>query len=167
VTFTPGTTPGFQTGTLTVLDNTGAQTLTQTVSLSGTGIQAVATASPGSLAFTNQVFGSTSVAQPVTLSNTGAGMLSSISISITGANAGEFSQTNNCGSSVPGYGNCTIYVTFTPLVTSAPQIANLQITDNAGTQNVSLTGTGARANTSTMITSNKPNPSIVGLAVRG
>jgi hypothetical protein len=74
----------------------------------------VATASPGSLTFSNQVFGSTSVAQRVRLSNTGAGILSGISITITGPNAGEFSQTNNCGSTVPGYGNCTVYVTFTP-----------------------------------------------------
>ncbi len=166
VTFNPSAT-GLQSGTLTITDNTGAPpTLTQTVSLSGIGVQAVS-ATPGSLTFTNQVFGSTSVAQPVTLSNPGAASVNSISISIIGTNAGEFGQTNNCGSSVPGYGNCTIYVTFTPSVTGSAQTATLNIADDAGSspQTVSLTGTGIKANTSSMITSNTPNPSTVGQTV--
>jgi len=165
VTFNPSVT-GFQSGTLTIMDNTGSPTLTQTVSLSGFGVQAVS-ATPGSLTFTNQVFGSTSVTQPVTLSNPGAGAVNSISISIIGTNAGEFGQTNNCGSSVPGYGNCTIYVAFTPSVTGSAQTATLNIADDAGSspQTVSLTGTGIKANTVSMITSNTPNPSTVGQTV--
>jgi hypothetical protein len=170
VTFNPSAT-GLQSGTLTITDNTGGPTLTQTVSLSGTGIQAVASATPGSLTFT-QVFGSTSVAQPVTLSNTGEAPLNFTGltpISITGTNASEFTiQTNTCGtSSVPAYGNCTIYVTFTPSATGSAQTATLSIADNAGTgtQTVLLSGTDIKANTSSMITSNTPNPSIVGLTV--
>ncbi len=165
VTFNPSAT-GYQSGTLSIMDNTGGPTLTQTVSLSGFGVQAVS-ATPGSLTFTNQVFGSTSVAQPVTLSNPGAGAVNSISISITGTNLSEFAQTNNCGSSVPSYGNCTIYVTFTSSATGSAQSATLSITDSAGSspQTVSLSGTGIKANTFSMITSNTPNPSTVGLMV--
>lgn len=149
VAFSP-TAPGSQTGTLTVMDNAGVgqPTLTQTTSLSGTGLQAVANLTPGSLTFNNQLLGTSSVAQPVQLSNTGGGALSISTggITITGSNAGEFSQTNDCGTGVPGYGNCTIYVTFTPTgaATSATQgPATLSVTGNAGTQTVILTGTEA------------------------
>ena len=83
------------------MDNTGPQTLTQTVTLTGTGIQAVAGISPGSLTFNNQLLGTASVAQPVQLSNSGAGTLTITSIGITGANAGEFAQINDCGTSMP------------------------------------------------------------------
>jgi len=145
VTFDP-TTAGFQGGTLTVLDNIGgSQSLTQTVTLTGTGLQAVANVSPGSLTFNNQLLGTTSVAQPVQVSNTGAGALAINNIGITGTNGGEFNQTNDCGSSVPGLGNCTIYVTFSPsgTVTTATQAATLTIadSDNTGSQTVMLTGT--------------------------
>jgi hypothetical protein len=154
VTFTPSAagagTP--QTATLSIADTSGTQALTQSVSLTGTGIAAIASASPGKLSFANQLLGTTSVAQPVNLSNTGAGALSiaGISIGTPGPNAGEFAQTNDCETSVPGYGNCTIYVTFTPPITpapgSGPQTATLTITDNSNgvagsTQTVSLSGT--------------------------
>jgi hypothetical protein len=164
VTFNPSTT-GLQTGTLKISDGAG----TQSVSLTGTGVQAVS-ATPGSLTFTNQIFGSTSVAQTVTLSNPGSAAVSitgtGISI-LAGPDAGEFAQTSNCGSSVPAYGNCTIYVTFTPSATGGAQTATLNIVDNAGSspQTVSLSGTGIKANTSTLITSNTPNPSILGQTV--
>ncbi len=145
VTFNP-TTAGFVSGTLTVMDNIGgSQSLTQTVALTGTGQQSVANLSPGSLSFSNQLLGTSSVAQPVQLSNTGAGALTinSGGITITGPNANEFSQTNDCGTGIPGFGNCTLYVTFTPsgTATTAPQTATLTVTGNAGTQTVSLSGT--------------------------
>jgi hypothetical protein len=166
VTFSPSTAT-FQSGTLTVNDKIGTTSLTQNVNLYGTGVQATATASPGSLTFTGQVYGSTSVQQSVTLSNTSGVALGSISISIgtPGPNASEFSQTNGCGTSIPAYGNCTIYVSFTPIVTGATQTATLNISDSAGSQPVSLYGTGIKANTSTVITNNTPNPSVVGQSV--
>jgi hypothetical protein len=166
VTFSPST-AGYQTGTLTITDTAGTPpTLTQTVSLSGTGIQASASVTPGGLTF-NQVFGSTSVAQAATLSNTGAAPLTNINIFVSAPTSG-FAETNNCGSSIPAYGNCTIYVTFTPLVTGTLQMTALSITDSGGStvnQDVSLYGTGIKANTSSLITSNTPNPQIVGQPV--
>jgi hypothetical protein len=165
VTFSPSTT-GFQSGTLTINDTFGVTALVQTVNLNGTGVQAVASATPGSLTFTNQVYGSTSVAQPVILSNSGAGALTGVSISLGGADPGEFSQTSDCGTTVPPYGNCTIYVTFTPSVTGlSAQTATLSIAYTGGSIPVYLSGTGIKANTSSMITSNTPNPSTVGLPV--
>lgn len=36
------------------------------------------------------------------------------SIAVTGADSGDFAETNACGASVAAGANCTISVTFTP-----------------------------------------------------
>jgi hypothetical protein len=106
----------------------------------------VASIAPGSLAFGNQTINSTSAAQTVTVTNTGNAALSIAGITLTGTNAGDFAQTNACGSSVTGGASCTISVTFTPSA-SGSRTASLSITDNASgsPQTVSLSGTGTAA----------------------
>jgi hypothetical protein len=52
------------------------------------------------LTFPQIDWGSASSPQSVTLSNTGNAPLSISSIAITGANPGDFAQTNTCGNSV-------------------------------------------------------------------
>jgi hypothetical protein len=64
-----------------------------------------------------------------------------ISVSVTGTNAADFKQTNNCGTSLAGNSSCAINVTFTPS-TYKSESATLTVTDSAGTQTSSLTGTG-------------------------
>src|SRR5207249_4739455 len=102
--------------------------------------------SPSSLGFPNEIVGTTSAAQAVTLSNIGSATLNISSIAITGANSGDFGQTNNCGTSVAAGAQCTINVTFTPTA-SGTRSASLSVTDNASgsPQAVSLTGTGEAA----------------------
>ena len=99
---------------------------------------------PTSLNFNSQIVGTTA-SLPVTLSNTGNAVLSISSISISGTNATEFSQTNNCGASLEADSSCTINVTFTPTANggSGSATASLSIADNAtGTpQAVSITAT--------------------------
>ena len=56
-----------------------------------------------------------SVAQPVTLTNTGSSALAITSITISGANLHLFSQTNTCGTSVAVGSTCTISVVFKPM----------------------------------------------------
>jgi hypothetical protein len=99
--------------------------------------------SAGSLSFGKQIVGTTSPAQSVTLSNTGNATLTIISITVTGADLGDFAQTNTCGSSVPAGGNCVISVTFAPMATGS-RFASLSIADNAlgNPQTVSLKGGG-------------------------
>jgi hypothetical protein len=83
---------------------------------------------------------SENVPSVVTLVNAGTEPLQISSI----ATAGNFAQTNNCGTTVPAAGGiCTINVTFTPTVLSN-ETQLLAITDNAaGSPHlVSLTGTG-------------------------
>jgi sugar lactone lactonase YvrE len=113
------------------------------IPLDGTGNGPGASTNPTSLSFGNQTISTTSTAQTVTLTNSGNQTLTISSISITGTNSGDFSQTNNCGSSLSSNGNCSISVTFTPSATGS-RSASLSISDNAAgsPQAVSLTGTG-------------------------
>ena len=95
--------------------------------------------SPGSLAFGSQLIGTASAPQAVSLTNTG-----SADLTISGiAASGDFTQTNNCGSSVAAGAGCTVSVRFTPTA-SGPRSGAITITDNAtGSPHVvSLGGTG-------------------------
>ncbi len=150
VTFTP-TATGTRTATLAVTDD--AANSPQTASLTGTGASSTAavTLSPSSLAFASQNVGTTSTAQPVTISNTGNASLSISSIAITGTNSGDFAETNNCGTSLAAGANCTINVTFTSTATGT-RTATLAVSDNASgsPQTVSLSGTGTTTTSSSL-----------------
>jgi hypothetical protein len=135
VTFTPSAS-GARSATLTVTDSAGTQTST----LSGTGVGSV-TLTPASLTYGNQNVGTTSSPQPLTLTNGGASALTGISVSVTGSNAGDYAQTNNCGTTIAANSSCTVNVTFTPTA-SGTRTATLTVTDSAGTQTASLSGTG-------------------------
>jgi FG-GAP-like repeat/Abnormal spindle-like microcephaly-assoc'd, ASPM-SPD-2-Hydin len=107
-------------------------------------VTGVAAISPAALAFsTPQLAGTLSSAKVVTFSNTGNSALAITSISTAGTNAGDFSETNTCGSTLAVNASCNISVTFTPTV-GGTRSAVVQITDNAlgSPQTVSLTGTG-------------------------
>jgi two-component sensor histidine kinase len=138
VTFTPQE-RGPVNGTLSVTDN--AQGSPQTVSLSGSGM--IVKLSPIGINFGNQKVGTTSNPVPVTLTNEGTETLNISQITIMGSNAGDFGQTNNCGSSVPAGDQCTIQVTFTPTQTGE-RSATLAVYDDGGgsPQKVALSGTG-------------------------
>ena len=99
--------------------------------------------SANSLTFTDETVGTASESQTLKLSNNGnLSDLPVSSIVFSGAQAGDFSETDNCLPSVPGHGSCAINVTFKPLAVGARN-ATMTITDNGGsTQNVSLFGTG-------------------------
>jgi hypothetical protein len=107
VTFTP-TSTGTRNGDLTFTDN--ASDSPQTVSLTGTGILAVAL-SPASWNFGNQAAGFTSAAKAITLTND---LSTPLSISSIGA-SGDFAvASQSCGTGIAGGGSCTINVTFAP-----------------------------------------------------
>ncbi len=102
-----------------------------------------ATLSTQSVTFNNQVISTTSVSQPVQITNSGSAPLNIFSISPTGANATSFGQTNNCGTTLAISAMCTINVTFTPQASGA-LVANLSISDSAASspQLVALSGSG-------------------------
>ena len=101
------------------------------------------TLSAASINFGNEQTGITSSVQPVTLTNVGSMPLTISSIAVSGGNAGDFAQTNNCGGTLTSNAMCTINVTFTPTTTGARSSAVL-ITDNApgSPQSIALSGTG-------------------------
>jgi hypothetical protein len=117
---------------------------TQIATLSGTGIAAPYTASPLSLTFGTVAHGTSSAPQSVTVKNTGSATLTITNIKIAGAAATSFSQTNNCGNAVPVGGSCAINVVFKPTTTGAATAAvNVNAAGGAGTQSVTLQGTGS------------------------
>jgi len=139
VTFKP-TASGTRSASLRVTDSTAASP--QQVSLSGVGT--TAKLSPTGLSFGSEKVGTTSAAKAVNLTNVGTTALTISSIGITGTNAGDFSQTHTCGSSLAAGASCTISVKFKPTATG-PRSAALGVTDNGSgsPQQVALSGTGS------------------------
>ena len=142
VVFKP-TSTGSKVATLNVIGGSGAGT--QTVSLTGTGVAPTPTysVSPTSLAFGSVQTNTASGRQPVTVTNTGSVALPITGITLTGTNQTQFSQTNSCGASVAVGSNCTVNVVFAP-TSHGSKVATLNVIggSGAGTQTVSLTGTG-------------------------
>jgi len=103
----------------------------------------VVQSSPSSLNFpTPQLIGTNSSPQVTTLTNIGDAGLKIASIAISGADASDFTQTNNCGSMLAVNATCQVRVTFSP-TGGGTRTANVQITDNAlgSPQAIALTGT--------------------------
>jgi hypothetical protein len=102
-----------------------------------------ASLSSTSLNFGNELVGTTSAPNQVTLSNPSGLALTISSIAVTGTNATDFSQTNTCGTGLAAGASCTITVTFKPTQTG-PRTASVTITDNAAgsPQTIGLSGTG-------------------------
>ena len=98
-----------------------------------------ASLSTKTLAFGKLAAGTTSASKSVKLTNSGSGPLSIGSI----VASGDFSQSNDCGSSLAAGSNCTVNVTFNPSALGAVT-GVLTFTDSADTspQLVKLTGTG-------------------------
>lgn len=100
---------------------------------------------PVSVSPLNVNYGSETVgakkAETVILTNDQSTELAITSITLGGSDPGDFSETNNCGSSRKAGWDCTITVTFKPTAIGA-RSATLNIKDAVGTQTVALGGTG-------------------------
>jgi hypothetical protein len=97
---------------------------------------------PNGLVFQSLNVGASSQPQTVTLT-TGDSSVAISSITMSGANPGDFAQTTNCGATVPSGAQCTFSVTFAPTAVGLRK-ANLNIADtengNPTTHVVALTG---------------------------
>jgi len=108
-----------------------------TVRLTGTG--AAVSWSPTSLNFGNQVINKTSSPLSVVIRASGSAPVNVGSVSTTAS----YAQTNNCGSSVPAGGSCTIQITFAPTqIGSVPGSLTINDADLSSPQIVTLTGSG-------------------------
>ena len=140
LTFAPlaGAAPGALAETITIATSNGTLMLT----VKGTATAPAVTLAPASVAF-----GAVNVGTPATssvmLTNSGTAALNVSGISITGANAADFMQTNNCTLVAAG-AFCTVNLTFTPSA-AGTESATLQIADDAtgSPQTIPLNGTGA------------------------
>jgi len=111
----------------------------------GVASAATFTLSPASLSFGTQVVTTTSSGKTITLTNTGASVLTFTAVPSTG----EFTATSTCSSGVNPGATCNITVQFRPTALGV-RSATLVVTDTtnpANTLSASLTGTGATATT--------------------
>jgi hypothetical protein len=99
--------------------------------------------SPSSVTFPNQTVNTTSAAQVVTITNNGSGAATISGIAITGTNAVDFAQTNNCPASLAASAFCTVSVTFTPQ--SATTFSAAVTITGSSPLSVPLSGTGTAA----------------------
>ncbi|HEX8926888.1 MAG TPA: choice-of-anchor D domain-containing protein, partial [Terriglobales bacterium] len=134
VVFTP-TTVGAHNVSLTVNLSSG----TYTSALTGTGRDALlsATLTPSTAAFGSVIVNKSSTAKSFTLTNNGEADLTVTSIAV----GTDYSQTNNCGTSLVIGASCTVNVVFTPTAGGARN-GTLTVTLSGNTYTASLTGTG-------------------------
>ena len=142
VSFTPQA-AGARHGSLMVMDDANATPGSeQTVRLSGIGYQPVASLSATVLSPGANLGGSAG-GQTVTVTNTGDGALTIRAIRISGAAAGDYTQSNNCLRTIQPGGSCAITVNFTPHGYGV-RGATLTISDDGqgGSQSIALRGSG-------------------------
>jgi trimeric autotransporter adhesin len=134
----PGAAGADASGDLVVLDDIRVRTVAGLVQGSGAGVVAF----PNPLAFPTTQPG-TSETLTVMFSNRGSLQTSVSTVAISGTNASDFSETDNCASHslAAGGGSCAINVKFTPSA-GGTESALLTMTDTAGTQTVNLSGAG-------------------------
>jgi hypothetical protein len=108
------------------------------------GLRVAATAGLAYLLFAPQTVGASLGPAAVTVTNTGTGTLTVSAVTMT-EGASDFGLSNGCISVAAG-ASCTISITFTPSAANERR-GLLAIVTNAGTAQVSLSGTGVPAGT--------------------
>ncbi len=149
VTFSPQTAGDLTSAFSLATDSGGVQGSAATVSLQGTGLARVpsASVSTDALAFAQTVTNAATVAQAVTLKNSGNDPLLLSSVTLGGANAANFTLQagGTCGSTLAAGASCVESVAYTPKLANKADTATLVFTDNAANQagsqqTVTLTG---------------------------
>ncbi len=167
VVFSP-TAAGTRQASLAATDN--APGSPQSIPLGGTGASPLpaVTLTPGSLTFTSTTQGSTSPAQSVTVTSSGAATLHISSVLPGGSNPADFQITNACSGAYPVSSTCNISATFSPLG-AGQRTASLTISDDApdSPQSVQLTGTGAALPPGTPVVKLTPSSISFGTVTQG
>jgi hypothetical protein len=131
------------------------QSATQPFKVSILGLPDTLTLSSASLTFNPQLSGTTSATQAATLTNAGSESVAVNSIMPTGTSAGDFSQSNTCGSGLAPAAHCEISVTFTPSQ-PGPRVASISVNDDTtGTPHqLGLSGTGLSSGANATLSAN-------------
>lgn len=132
-----------QPGTLSVAD----EFQTQTVTLSGTGLQPSAIGVlPTSLSFPPQQVGQASQPLSLTVTNTGGSPMANVGFQFMGSSASNFSTgSTTCGATLAAGASCAVQVLFTPAATGGAAATLIVSSSTAGVAAVSvpLSGTGS------------------------
>ena len=126
---------GSKLATLTITDNAAGSPVlvglsgNATAGSGGGGSGAAVMLSSMSVAAAATTVGATTTAAPVTLTNSGSAALAISGVTLGGADAAQFSQSNNCGTSVAAGASCAITVTFAP-TSAGPKAASIAIASN-------------------------------------
>jgi sugar lactone lactonase YvrE len=140
-----------QTGTITeslviTTNSLNSAANAQTIGLTANGLTGLGprvSLNVSALTFSGQLIGVQSLAQTVTLTNSGGSAFTISSIWLAGSQAGDFQLSTTCGTSLAAGADCTVSVVFAPSSTGT-RTATLMFSDSVeGTpQSVTLIGTG-------------------------
>ena len=118
-----------------------------TLVLSGNGVQGNLTITPSSVSFGNQLVGSTSAAQTVTLGNNGT---ASLQVTALTAATAPFARSGGTCPALPitlaAGGSCTLSYTFAPTASGAANQSLTVTADAPGSGSIALSGTGVQGN---------------------
>lgn len=118
-------------------------TLSASALLPGAHAASQVIASPSSLSWYKVAVGNTGGGKSVTLTNSGSSTIILSSISITGANSGDFyTASNKCGTTLAANASCSLYVYFRPIAVGT-RTATLTYNVSNSPQQVFLSGLGA------------------------
>ncbi len=144
VTFAPKAS-GSQSGTVTV-SSTSIGVASVVVQASGIGIAPASLAlTPSPVNFPSIEIGSSSIAQTVTVTNSGGQALSGLALSISGGEAQDFLLgANTCTTTLAAGASCGVSITFTPSVSGGRQSFLIASSATTGVTSVTatLSGTG-------------------------
>ncbi len=143
LTFAP-TVAGPVSSTLYVSYTIGNTIYQLTSSVSATALPQNLIFSPASVAFPNATVGTVAATQTVTLTNVGAASAAILGVSITGTNAAQFSQSNNCPANLAPSASCTFTLNATPTQVG-PVTATLAVSTTLVGPTLPLAAAGAPA----------------------
>lgn len=109
----------------------------------GTVVVPTFTVAPSSVPLGTRAIRTASPPQAVVATNTGTLPVPITGVTVAGTSATQFSQTNNCGTSLAVGVSCTINVRFSPTTTGAKSATlNVNVSAPATSQTAALSGTG-------------------------
>ncbi|MGC1684616.1 MAG: choice-of-anchor D domain-containing protein, partial [Candidatus Acidiferrales bacterium] len=155
---------GPRSANLSIVDDAAGSP--QVVTLAGMGLVPTVALPGTSPSFNTQLVGTTSVASPIAITNTGNGALSISSLTLSGTNSGDFQQTSTCVDNpqhtnmIPAGATCAVNVTFLPQAAGA-RAAALNIADNAPASPQTMALSGAAVDYSVGVAPGAPQSIVV------
>lgn len=126
----------------TIVASANGNSVTSAISGLGTPAPQLAL-SPTTKDFGSNGIGTTTAATTFTLSNVGGAATTVPTITISGANANQFAQTNNCAAAIAPAGSCTISVTFSPTAAGLDSATLTASAATGGSVSANLFGSGS------------------------